>query len=245
MRWKILDLCAGTRSVEKALDKMEIEYDYKGVDIFSPEKENIIFDLSSGDIVDRIKTVLGNWKPDFIWASPPCTTFSRATSIKGGTISYIVENGELRERERDEYKLITHKAYAKFNNDPEWINRQIEKGKVGINIMYNIKQIINYYNVPFAIENPAYATSRYILKEYTRNVTHYCMYGMPYKKATAIYTSKELKLKKCNHKKHSQVMSGWKSKTGIENAPSSNKDRSRVPEKLIVDIITQLGITND
>jgi hypothetical protein len=39
---KILDLFSGTQSVKKALDLMNIEYEYYGIDIYSPEDDNII-----------------------------------------------------------------------------------------------------------------------------------------------------------------------------------------------------------
>ena len=51
---KILDLFSGTQSVKKALILKNIDYEYYGIDIYSPEDENIILDLSQDDIVLRM-----------------------------------------------------------------------------------------------------------------------------------------------------------------------------------------------
>lgn len=230
---KILDLCAGTQSVKKAFP----DCDYRGVDIYSPEGENLILDLTEDNVIEKLEELLDGWKPDFIWASPLCTTFSRATCIKGGTLSYELIDEKVYLR-RD-FSQITHKAYVKHKDNVEWQEEQIRKGIMGLRIMWSVMDIIAHYSVPFAIENPSGALSKYVLKDYKRTVTNYCMYGFDYKKSTAIYGHKEYDLLKCNHKKHAKVMSGHKSKTGIENAPSSNKDRSRVPEELIRSIINQ------
>ena len=91
----------------------------------------------------------------------------------------------------------------------------------------NTKIIIDYFKVPFAIENPAYALSQYILKEYKREVVNYCQYGQDRKKPTAIYTNFAFKGKKCNHKR----------KHTMTHNTMNYKDRASVPPKLIRDII--------
>ena len=233
---KILDLCSGTQSVKIAYPKC----DYKGLDIYQPDNnDNIIFDLSQDNIIEKIKNLLGNWKPDFIWASPLCTPFSRATCIPGGSLSYELKNDRC--VIRDNFEIIKHKAYLKHVTNLDFQKKHKDKGVLGLKLLGNIKEIISYYNVPFVIENPSTALSKYELTCYSRNITAYCMYGFLYKKSTAIYSNKVLNLKKCNHKNHIQVMSGWTKKTGIENAPSSNKDRSKVPPKLIKEIISQFN----
>lgn len=266
---KVLDLFAGTQSVRKALNEMykivywhydngihygydENQYEnppiieYIGIDIYSPEAQNIHLDLTQDNIVEKLKEVLGDWKPDFIWASPLCTPFSRATSIVNGTLAYRIIDGILNIRTAEEFKEITHKAYVKHIEKPEFIKKHQELGRIGLALFNNTKEIINYYNVPFAIENPAMATSKYILKEYIKNDTTYCMYGFDYKKRTSIYSNKKLNLKVCNHKgNHKLVMSGSPAKTGLKPAPSNNKDRSIVPPKLIKEIITQLTKENN
>lgn len=238
---KVLDLFAGTQSVRKALDEMGIEYEYKGIDIYSPEGENIILDLTQDNIIEKIKEKLGNWTPDFIWASPLCTPFSRATSIINGTLAYRITDGVLNIRTVEEFKEITHKAYVKHVENPEFIAKHQQLGKIGLKLFSNTKEIINHFNVPFAIENPATAVSKYILKEYIKNDATYCMYGFDYKKRTSFYTNKELNLLLCNHKgNHKLVMSGNPKKTGLGATSSNNKDRSIVPPKLIKEVLKQL-----
>jgi hypothetical protein len=54
---KILDLFAGGQSVKKALKNENIEY--KGIDILAPSlNDNIIFDLSQDNIVEKLKKEL-------------------------------------------------------------------------------------------------------------------------------------------------------------------------------------------
>lgn len=53
---KILDLFAGTQSIKKTFP----ECDYRGVDIYSPEGENIILDLSQENIVEKLLEKLGD-----------------------------------------------------------------------------------------------------------------------------------------------------------------------------------------
>lgn len=239
---KILDLFAGKQSVLKALKENNMgEVDYVGIDIYSPEDNSVrnnILDLSSDNIVDKLVDILPvGWTPDFIWASPLCIPFSRAACIANGSLCTELINGKLVPRVN--FKDITHKAYVDHKDDPAWQKKYHDKGVLGIKLFENTIKIINHFNVPFAIENPSNATSKYLMQDYIKNETHYCAYGFKYKKATAIYSDKLLNLKKCTHKNHEQVMSGWKNKTGIDNAPTSNADRSLVPNSLIIDIIEQ------
>ena len=86
---KILDLFSGTQSVKKALDLMNIEYEYYGIDIYSPEDDNIILDLSQNNIVEKVIAALPKgFIPNFIWASPVCRLFSIATAVKGGNVYF-------------------------------------------------------------------------------------------------------------------------------------------------------------
>ena len=75
---KVLELFAGTRSIGKAFEK-------RGHEVFSVEWnkdfENInlyedISKLTAQDILDKFG------KPDIIWASPDCTTYSVAAISK-------------------------------------------------------------------------------------------------------------------------------------------------------------------
>ena len=109
----------------------------------------------------------------------------------------------------------------------------------------NTKKIINHFNVPFAIENPAYAYSRYIMTEYVANICNYCMYGLSYKKATTIYSNIKLSLLKCNHKGLHDARLKTMDNTG-QTFITNYIDRARVPANLIYSVFLQLlgGGTN-
>ena len=72
---KILELFAGTRSIGKA-------FEARGHEVFSVEWDknfeniDLYADIGTLTVDDIIK--LCNGKPDVIWASPDCTTFSIA-----------------------------------------------------------------------------------------------------------------------------------------------------------------------
>lgn len=242
---KILDLFAGTQSVKKALfpiiqrnswDKAAY-LDYKGIDIYSPEGKNIILDLSQDDIICKLTEKLGNWKPDFIWASPICNFFSIATCVKNGNIYFETTNDQLKIRENWN---ITYNG-VDYINQPDMIKRNIERAKFSLKIFENTKKIIEYFNVPFAIENPTTAFSRYILQEYWWNKCDYCVYGFDYKKPTTIYSNKRIILKRCTHKTHKRVIAKFgKGQQGISNYA----DRARVPNELIQDVFKQLMEVN-
>ena len=114
---KVLDLFAGTQSVRKALDKFNVEYEYYGIDIYSPEEENIIQDLTSNNVIEELIGKLPKgWKPDFIWASPVCNKFSVAITGKGGNYYFEVKE-----------KSIIPRENWDINIQPHMINYPIEK----------------------------------------------------------------------------------------------------------------------
>ncbi len=201
---------------------------------------NIICDLSKKDAHLDLQDIIGAYKPDFIWASPVCTVFSRAAAIKGGNLYFEVKDGVLHFRENFD-DVAAHKAYSNVAHLPEWQAKIRDKAQKGLRMMWNARNIIHLYNTSYgttyALENPASAISKHLLTSNVKNTTAYCAYGFPYKKATNIYSNQQLNLKQCTHKNHDQVMSGWPTKTGIKGAPSSNKNRSAVPVDLIIEII--------
>ena len=236
---KILDLFSGTQSVKKAFPNSE----YIGIDIFQPNNnDNIILDLSQDNIIEKLLEKLPkNWKPNIIWASPLCTTFSRATCIPNGTLSYVNENGKLRLRTHKEFLYITHNNYINYVNSKEWREQQIKKGILGVKLIKNTLEIINYFKVPFAIENPRTSLMKLLLPNLKHNYCSYCMYGFDYRKNTTIFSNVKLNLLKCNHKgKHKNNISGKGLKASGIKCIGGNTKRSMVPPQLIKDIIEQL-----
>jgi hypothetical protein len=219
---KILDLFSGTQSVRKALDLMGADYEYYGIDIYSPEEENIILDLAQDNIVEKVITALPkDWKPDFIWASPVCNKFSRACGLQGGNLYFEITKQGIKPRENMEPVYRSH--YKKSKDEIK------KETTLHLKLVDNMQKVIDYYNCDFVIENPRSSLMSYVLNPlYVKNNTDYCMYGFDYKKSTSIYSNYNLGLKKCNHKKHKLSMSG-----GKNNAPRDYATRSSVPPKLI------------
>lgn len=225
---KVLDLFSGTQSVRKALDLMNIEYEYYGIDIYSPEEENIILDLSQDDIVNKVIEVLpSGWMPDFIWASPVCNKFSISMGVKGGTVYFEkTKNGLIPRENMDVLKDTSWKSISKDSIDFET--------SLHISLVKNMSKILDYYNVDFVIENPYTSYIEFFLPPLIiKNKVSYCRYGFPYRKDTAIYSNVMLNLKTCNHETHEQDVWNFRDK----KKPKSCQERSQVPPQLIKDIL--------
>lgn len=74
MTVRFLDLFSGTGSVARVARKLK--YDVKTLDIDTRERMDFTVDILEFDYT----TELGNWVPDIIWASPPCTYYSVANT---------------------------------------------------------------------------------------------------------------------------------------------------------------------
>ena len=75
---KVLELFAGTRSIGKA-------FEAKGHQVFSIEWDHQFNDIDMYDDISKVtaQDILERFgKPDVIWASPDCTTFSVAAISK-------------------------------------------------------------------------------------------------------------------------------------------------------------------
>jgi hypothetical protein len=197
-KFKILDLFSGTCSVKKALDTMDIEYEYYGIDIYSPEEENLILDLSQDDIVDKLVAALPKgWIPDFIWNSPVCNKFSTVHRCDNGNYYYEKTSTGLKPRENFNIRL----PYNYENKDFEQAKLD---AKLHLKLVNNMLEIIDYFDCDFIIENPLNSfIERLMPFEYKKNRVDYCRYGFDYQKPTAIYSRDLLGLKTCNHnRKH-------------------------------------------
>ena len=220
---KVLDLFSGTQSVKKGLNNLGVEYEYYGIDIYSPEDENVIIDLSQDNIIDLVVSKLPQgWKPNFIWASPVCSKFSTAVGAKNGTVYFEKTPNGLKPREDLEpLKNMQYKNYTLEKVQGDAI--------LHLKLVDNMQKIIDYYDCDFVIENPRGSLIKRVLNPlYIMNKVDYCMYGFENKKPTTIYSNHVLELKTCVHKKHSVDMY-----TSIHKY----SDRATVPPKLIADIL--------
>ncbi len=236
---RVLDLFSGTQSVKKACDifvkeylekyGIVIEIDYIGIDIYSPEEENLILDLSQDDIVNKVVAILPKgWIPDFIWASPVCNKFSITTAVKGGTLYF--------EKTRQGIKPRTNLGPLKITNFKNYTKEKIQlETALHIKLVNNMVNIIEHYNTNYVIENPYTSYIEHFLPTLiVKNKVSYCMYGYDYKKDTAIYSNCILNLKKCNHNKHVSVIGKHKVKN---NSKANYQQRASVPPLLIKQIL--------
>ena len=207
---KILELFAGTRSIGKSFEK-------RGHEVFSVEWntnfENIdlyadIAELTAQDILSKFG------KPDVIWASPDCTTFSIAAISHHRKKNPITGN------------LDPVSPYAQFCD-------RVDKHCI---------ELIKELNPKFwFIENPRGGMRKMdFMQDLPRYTVTYCQYGDARMKPTDIWTNHpNPKFKPCCHNGdscHTPAPRG--SKTGTQGLKNSI-DRSRIPEQLcehIVDI---------
>jgi len=221
---KILDLFSGTQSVRKALDDMDIEYEYYGIDIYSPERENIILDLSQDDIVNKLIEILPkDWTPDFIWASPVCSKFSVVTAVKGGNLYFERTKQGIKPREDITVFDWRHRKYT--------LERVQSEANLHLKLVSNMEKVLQHYEVDFVIENPRSSFMVHILDPlYVPNKVDYCMYGFEYKKPTTIYSNYNLGLKQCNHSSHTK---------DFQRDIGKYSERAKVPPQLIKDILNK------
>ncbi|NFS12641.1 DNA cytosine methyltransferase [Clostridium botulinum] len=204
---KVLELFAGTRSIGKAFEK-------NGHEVYSIEWnedfENIdwntdIGKIKANDILERFG------KPDVIWASPDCTSYSIAA------ISHH------RTKESDG-NLAPKSDYAKFCDS------------VNQNMIRFIKDLNPKY---FFIENPRGGMRKMnFMKDIPRYTVTYCQYGDTRMKPTDLWTNHPNPNFKpmCKNGAPCHVSAPRGSKTGTQGLKNS-KLRSIIPAKLCEHIV--------
>ena len=205
---KVLELFAGTRSIGKAFEK-------RGHEVFSVEWnkdfENIdLYDDVNNLTAERVIELFG--KPDVIWASPDCTTYSVA--------------GISHHRRKVGDNLEPISEYAKFCD------------KTNKHVLKLIKELNPKF---FFIENPRGGMRKMdFMKELDRYTVTYCQYGDKRMKPTDIWTNHpNPNFKPCCHNGdgcHEKAPRG--SRTGTQGLKGS-MERSVIPSLLcnhIVDI---------
>lgn len=155
---KVLELFAGTRSIGKA-------FEARGHEVFSVEWdkrfENI--DLYADILTVTAEQILNTFgKPDVIWASPDCTTYSVAA------ISH-------HRRREDNGNLSAITDYAKFCD------------KVNAHLIDLIEELAPKY---WFIENPVGGLRKMdFMRGLPRYTVTYCQYGERRQKPTDIWTN--------------------------------------------------------
>lgn len=207
---KVLELFAGTRSIGKAFEQ-------RGHEVFSVEWSK---DFENIDLYEDISKVTAEdilklfGKPDVIWASPDCATFSIAA------ISHH------RKKNPETGSLEPVSAYAKFCD------------KVDKHVLELIEQLQPKY---YFIENPRGGMRKMEwMKNLPRYTVTYCQYGDNRMKPTDIWTNHPNPgfLPMCHNGDPCHVPAPRGSKTGTQGLKGS-RERSVIPQKLcehIVDI---------
>lgn len=209
---KVLELFAGTRSIGKAFEE-------KGHEVFSIDWDESFENI---DLCADILTVTAEYiiehfgKPDVIWASPDCTTYSVAA------IS--------RHRRREENGNLTPISdYAKTCD------------MINVHVHELIKQLEPRY---WFIENPRGGMRKMdFMNGLPRYTVTYCKYGDSRMKPTDIWTNHPNPnfIPPCKNGDPCHVPAPRGSRTGTQGLKGS-KDRSRIPDALcrhIVEICEQ------
>lgn len=211
---KVLELFAGTRSIGKVFDQ-------RGHDVFSVEWdrdfENIDLYADIGNVTaEEILAKFG--RPDVIWASPDCTTYSIAA----------ISTHRRKNPETGNLDPVTE--YAKFCDA---VNRHV------LDLIHELRPAVYF------IENPRGGLRKMdFMQDLPRYTVTYCQYGDKRMKPTDIWTNhQDPKFKpmcKNGDPCHERAPRG--SKTGTQGLKGS-RERSVIPAQLcehIADICEEL-----
>ena len=203
---KVLELFAGTRSIGK-------QFEAAGHEVYSVEWDKQHHNIDLYIDINELTTemVLVNFgRPDIIWASPDCTTYSIAA------ISH--------HRIKEDNTLSPKSDYANFSDE------------TNKHVLRLIKELQPKY---YFIENPRGGMRKMeFMQELPRYTVTYCQYGDTRMKPTDLWTNhpnpKFLPMCKNGQPCHESAPRG--SKTGTQGL-KCKVDRSRIPEALCKHIV--------
>ena len=202
----LLELFKGTGSAGKAFNGKVISVDNE--EKYNPD---ILTDILKWDY-KKIPT------PDYIWASPPCSSFTNMALTKD----------------------TKHRIPARVRN-VETMKPLAKSAVIGDKILNKTIEIIRYFKkknprLRWVMENPhgSMWRSPYMKKmpKYHRELTYYCLYKDKRKKPTDFFSNVKLSLKEgsCSAK--------------TEFSKLKLCDRYAIPQLLLKDIFKQITKTN-
>ena len=206
---RVLELFSGTGSVGKCCDA--VGYDVVSVDLLFNATHKC--DIMNFDYKQYPKNHF-----DIIWASPPCTNYSKLQNCWFGR----VRKGQIYTKEIQEQEM---------DNDDKLVLKALE--------------IIEYFNPElWFIENPAGSRmkERTFMKPLPFYIIDYCRYSdWGYKKRTRIWTNKkDWVAKTCNRECGNMIDGSHKTNLGHTASRYKTggtyvvqKDKYRIPENLI------------
>jgi hypothetical protein len=198
----VLELFAGSRSIGKEAEKL-------GYNVFSS-------DINNFDKIDYVISILDfdvtkvPFKPDFIWASPPCTGFSVAAighHWSGGKGAYIPKT---------------------------------DTARLGIELVKKTIEIIEYFQPTYwFMENPRGVLRKLdVVKNLPRQTVTYCQYGDERMKPTDIWTNSIMWVPRpmCKNGDPCHVAAPRGSRTGTQGRANAY-ERSKIPSELCYEIL--------
>lgn len=199
---KVLELFAGTKSIGKAAK--ELGYEVFSTDIEEKFNTDYTVDLLEFDI-NKVP-----WKPDIIWASPPCTSFS----IAGVRCHWTKE-----QEPKTETAIIGHKLIEKTLE-------LIDYFKPKYWYMENPRGMLRKF--PVVKDLPI------------RNTVTYCQYGDQRMKPTDIWTNNELWIPRpmCKNGQTCHTPSPRGTNTGTTGMRNA-EERSIIPHDLCLEVLKQ------
>ena len=211
----VLELFSGTGSVGKVCEMLD--WNVVSVDMILPATHKC-------DIMDFDYKQYPRDHFDIIWASPPCTNYSKLQDCWIGRM----RKGQIYTKEVQEQEM---------NNDDKLVLKALE--------------IIEYFNPHWwFIENPAGSRmkERPFMKNLHNYVVDYCMYSdWGYRKRTRIWTNRTdfnplLCNKQCGNmidNLHKTNLGNSERKLRTEGNGVSQHEAYRIPEKLILSLFSQ------
>jgi site-specific DNA-cytosine methylase len=199
---KVLELFAGSRSIGQQAEALGMEVFSSDINPF--QGIHYVVNILEFD-VNKVP-----FKPDIIWASPPCTTFSVASighHWTGGSKAYIPKSAS---------------------------------AQVGLAIALKTKAIVRHFNpLFFFIENPRGLLRKMdFMQDMMRHTVTYCQYGDTRMKPTDIWTNNMNWNPRtvCRNGDPCHVAAPRGSRTGTQGI-NGTYDRSKIPEKLCQEIL--------
>ena len=212
---KALDLFSGTRSIANAFESkghqtysIEIDKRHPGIDWYAD-----ILAVQASDIMERFG------KPDVIWASPPCTTYSIAA--------------------------ISH--HRTRTDDGVLLSKTEQAQTADRLVLHTIELIKKLSPAYFFIENPRGGLRKMpFMQTFPRYTVTYCQYGDTRMKPTDIWTNHPVPCFKpmCRNGDNCHEPAPRGSKTGTQGLGNAI-DRSKIPPRLcrhIVNICENVNI---
>jgi hypothetical protein len=199
---KVLELFAGSRSIGKTAEEL-------GMQVFSSDINNFDGIHYPVDIL-KFNVNMVPFKPDIIWASPPCTCFSVAS-------------------------LGHHWTGGKGAHIPK-----TEEAMVSMAIVKQTLAIIEHFNPRFFyIENPRGMLRKMpFMAHLNRNTITYCQYGDDRMKPTDIWTNNSnwIPREVCKNGDTCHVSAPRGSRTGTQGR-SNAYERSKIPKELCLEVL--------